>query len=123
MTSLRRELAPKRKRSGVIHRGPRVSYTTTSYWLSSFAVRMPPAGLGRRPRLDDLDVAERLPAREPDRDAGDPHPRSAEGVLRLGHERRIDAEGRDGRDRRVARLGSHRLGRERADLARRVLSL
>ena len=36
--------APKRKRSGVIQRGPRVSYSTTRYWIASLAVRMPPAG-------------------------------------------------------------------------------
>ena len=43
-TSLSRLLAPNRNRSGVIQRGPSVSYSTTRYWIASLAVRMPPAG-------------------------------------------------------------------------------
>ena len=36
--------APNRNRSGVIQRGPSVSYRTTRYWMASLAVRIPPAG-------------------------------------------------------------------------------
>ena len=63
------------------------------------------------------------PRREPGRDAGDLDGRALEGVLRLGDERRVDADRGDRRDRRVARLRAHRLDAQRADLARRVLSL
>ena len=63
------------------------------------------AGLDRRADLGELDVAERLARREAGRDAGDLDGRARERVLRLGDERRVDADRGDGRDRRVARLG------------------
>ena len=56
------------------------------------------AGFDRRADLGDLDVTERLARREPGRDAGDLDGRALERVLRLGDERRVDADRGDGRD-------------------------
>ena len=81
------------------------------------------AGLDGRPRLGELDVAERLPRREAGGDAGDLDRRALEGLLRLGDEGRVDADRGDRRDGRVARLRVHRLDAHRPDLARRVLPL
>jgi hypothetical protein len=43
-TSLSSDDAPNLNQSGVIQRGPRVSYSTTRYWIASLATRIPPAG-------------------------------------------------------------------------------
>ena len=79
--------------------------------------------LDRGTRLGQLDVAERLAAGEPGRDAGDLHVAPLQRVLRLGDHRRVDADRRDGRDGRVARLWVHGLDAQRPDLAGRVLPL
>ena len=50
-------------------------------------------------------------------------PGRPERLARLGHERRVDADRRDVRDRRIARLRVDRLGAQRPDLARGVLPL
>src|SRR4029079_17445204 len=71
------------------------------------------AGLRGGPRLGDLDVAERLAAREAGRDRGDLDGRALERVLRLLDERRVDAERGDAGDAWVARLRMHCLRRER----------
>ena len=49
--------------------------------------------------------------------------RALERLLRLGDERRVDADRGDGRDRRVAGLRVDRLRAQRPDLARRVAAL
>src|SRR6185436_20125923 len=54
---------------------------------------------------------------------GDLHRAAAEGVLRLGDERRVEADRGHGWDRRVAGLRVDRLGAQRPDLARRVPAL
>ena len=69
------------------------------------------ARLGGGPRLGELDVAERLARREAGRDRGDLDGRALERFLRVGDERRVDADRRDRRDRRIARLGVHRPSR------------
>src|SRR6185503_8810797 len=77
----------------------------------------------RRLDLGDLDVAEGLAGREAGRDAGDLDARPAEGVLRVLDQGRVDADGRDGWDGRVARLRVDGLGAHRPDLAGCVLAL
>src|SRR5580765_5261409 len=50
--------APKRNQSGLIQRGPSVSYRTTRYWIASFATRIPPAGFIATCLV--LEIADRL---------------------------------------------------------------
>src|SRR5262249_29113840 len=56
-------------------------------------------------------------------DTGDLHGRAAQGVLGLGDERGVQADCRDRRNRRVARLRVDRLRAQRPDLAWRVAAL
>ena len=81
------------------------------------------AGLDRLAGLGQLQVEEGLAGREAGGHAGDADAGRAQGFLRLGNERRIDADRGDVGDRRVARLRLDRLGAQGPDLARRVLSL
>ncbi len=81
------------------------------------------ARLDRGTRLGQLDVAERLAAGEPGRDAGDLHAAPLERLFGLRDQGRVDADRRDGRDGGITGLGVHPLDAQRPDLARRVLPL
>ena len=70
-----------------------------------------------------LDVERGLAGREVGRDAGDLHAAAGQALLRGRDQVRVDADRRDRRDVRVARIGANRLRAERGDLARRVLPL
>ena len=63
------------------------------------------------------------PLGDPTGDARDLHPGPHEMLQRDGDELRIEAHSRDGRDRRVERVGSDGLGADRHDLADRVAPL
>src|SRR3989442_909312 len=108
-TSFSRLEAPKRNRSGVIQRGPSVSYSTTRYWTASLAVRIPPAGF--------------TPTARPVAFSKSRTASSMTSLLGVGDQSRIDAQRRDRRDRGITRLGMDRLRREAPDLARGVAAL